>query len=165
VKRLGHDEKGGLLLSQWDLQKRGVWHLHFVLGLETAVEKVWAYEYVAAMRELAPRKGFGFVDGKPLRRPEPAERTANYLSKYLAKWKNDGSCEVTETFLAAGRSYLNYVNRKLTARSRCTMRNLRMARTRWAWLSGLIEDPGLDPWDELVAVCLLDRRPVPSRGP
>jgi hypothetical protein len=56
VKRLGHDAKGGLLLYQWELQKRGVWHLHFVLGLETAVEQVWAYEYVAAMRELAPRK-------------------------------------------------------------------------------------------------------------
>jgi hypothetical protein len=165
VKRLGHDAKGGLLLYQWELQKRGVWHLHFVLGLETAVERVWAYEYVAAMRELAPRKGFGFVDGKPLRRPDRAERVASYLSKYLAKWKEDGSCEVTETVLAAGRSYLNYVSRKLTAQSRCTMRNLRIARIVWAWLSGHIEDPGLHPWDELVAVCLLDRRPVPVRGP
>ena len=33
------------------------------------------------------------------------------------------------------------------------MRNLRVARTVWAWLSGLVEDPGLDPWDELIAVC------------
>jgi hypothetical protein len=41
------------------------------------------------------------------------------------------------------------------------MRNPRIARTVW----GLIEDPGLDSWDELVAVCLLDRRPVPARGP
>lgn len=162
VKRLGHDGKGGLLLYQWELQKRGVWHLHFVLGLETALERAWAFEYVAAMREVAPRKGFGFVDGRPLRRPERAERVA---SKYLAKWKEDGSCEVTETVLAAGRGYLNYVSRKLTAKSGCTMRNLRIARVVWAWLSGLIEDPKLDPWDELVAVCLLDRRPVPVRGP
>src|SRR5215216_276612 len=69
---------------QWELQKRGLWHLHFVVGLETAVERVWASEYVAAMRELAPRYGFGFVDGKPLRRPERAERVAGYVSKYLA---------------------------------------------------------------------------------
>jgi hypothetical protein len=82
-----------------------------------------------------------------------------------AKWNEDGSCEVTETVLAAGRSYLNYVSRKLTARSGCTMRNLRIARIVWAWLSGLIADPRLDPWDELVAVCLLDCRPVPVRGP
>jgi hypothetical protein len=38
--RLGYDAKGGLLLYKWELQKRGVWHLHFVLGLETAVERV-----------------------------------------------------------------------------------------------------------------------------
>ena len=44
-------------------------------------------------------------------------------------------------------------------------KNLRNARRVWAWLSGLIPDPGLDPWDELVAVCLLDRVPVPVRGP
>ena len=44
-----------------------------MLGLETAVERVWAYEYVVAMRERAPRYGFGFVDGKPLRRPQLPE--------------------------------------------------------------------------------------------
>ena len=66
---------------------------------------------------------------------------------------------------SAGRSLLNYVNRALTAKSGCTMRNPRLARIVWAWLSGLIDDPGLDPWDELVAVCLLDRLPVPARGP
>jgi hypothetical protein len=93
--------------------------------LETAVEREWAYEYVGAMRELAPRSGFGFVDGKPLRRPERAERAAGYVSKYLAKWKEDGSCEVTETVLAAGRSYLNYVSQNLTAKSGCTTRALR----------------------------------------
>lgn len=110
------------------MSKRGLWHLHFVLGLENAVERVWAYEYVTAMRELAPRYGFGFVDSKPLRRPERAERIAGYVSKYLAKWEEDGSCVVTETVLAVGRSYLNYVSRKLTAKSGCTMRNLRIAR-------------------------------------
>jgi hypothetical protein len=33
----------------------------------------------------------------------------------------DGSCEVTETVLAAGRSYLNYVSRKTSLRCRITM--------------------------------------------
>jgi hypothetical protein len=165
VGRLGHDRKGGLLLYEWELQRRGVWHLHFVVGLETAVERGWAVEYVRAMRELAPRKGFGYVDARPLQRPEPAERVARYLSKYLAKWQPDGTMEITETVRAAGRTLLNYVSRNLTAKSGCTMRNLRVARVVWAWLSGLIEDPELDPWDELVAVCLLDRRPVPARGP
>jgi hypothetical protein len=165
VRRQGLDRRGGVLLYEWELQVRGVWHLHFVLGMETAWERVWALEYVKAMRELAPKYGFGFVDAKPLRNPEPAERVARYLSKYLAKWKEDGTLEITETVKSAGRSLLNYVSLGLTAKSGCTMRNLRLARIVWAWLSGLIEDPGLDPWEELVAVCLLDRLPVPVRGP
>jgi len=76
LRRLGYEGKGGLLLYEWELQRRGVWHLHFVLGMETAVERAWAIEYVRAMRELAPVKGFGFVDERPLRHPEPAERVA-----------------------------------------------------------------------------------------
>jgi hypothetical protein len=165
LSRHGLDRKGGVLVYEWELQARGLWHLHFVVGLETAWERIWAIEYCKAMRALAPRYGFGFVDDKPLRRPEPAEKVARYLSKYLAKWQEDGTFEITETVKTAGRSLLTYVSRGLTARSCCTMRNLRNARTVWAWLSGLIDDPGLDAWDELVAVCLLDRRPVPMRGP
>ena len=165
LRRQGLDRKGGVLIYEWELQSRGVWHLHFVVGMETAWERVWALEYVKAMRELAAKYGFGFVDARPLRSPEPAERVARYLSKYLAKWQEDGSLEITETVKSAGRSLLNYVTVRLTAKSGCTMRNLRLARIVWAWLSGLIDDPGLDPWQELVAVCLLDRRPVPARGP
>jgi hypothetical protein len=29
VKRVGYEDKGGLLMYEWELQKRGVWHLHF----------------------------------------------------------------------------------------------------------------------------------------
>jgi hypothetical protein len=66
VRRLGHDYRGGLLLYEWELQGRGVWHLHFVLGMETGVERAWAFEYVKALREIGPSKGFGYVDAKPL---------------------------------------------------------------------------------------------------
>jgi hypothetical protein len=86
-----------------------------------------------ALRELAPRYGFGFVDVKPLRKPEPAKRVAGYLSKYLAKWRDDGTLEVSETVRTAGRTLVNYVSRTLTARSGCTMRALRSARMVWAW--------------------------------
>jgi hypothetical protein len=167
VKRLGHDGKGGLLLYQWELQKRGVWHVHFVLGLETAVERVWAFEYVAAMRRLAPRYGFGFVDADPLRRPEPAERVSRYLSKYLVKWSEDGSCDVTETVLSAGRSYLTYVSRKLTGRSGCTMRALRSVRIAWAWRAGLLPDGAINPFDLLTGLLLLEQFELEhrSRGP
>jgi hypothetical protein len=165
VRRLGHDKKGGLLLYEWELQKRGVWHLHFVLGMETGVEQVWAREYVRAMRELAPAKGFGFVDGRPLQHPEPAERVARYLSKYLAKYKADGSMEVTETVQAAGRTLLNFVSRTLTAKSGVTMRALRNVRIAWAWTQGYLPDDVLDPFDLVLAVCLLEQFRPSSRAP
>jgi hypothetical protein len=133
--------------------------------METPVERAWAFEYVRAMRELAPKYMFGFVDAKPLQSPKRGEQAARYISKYLAKWQDDGTLEVSETVKAAGRTLLNYVSRDLTRRSGCTMRNLRMSRVVWAWLTGLIEKPDLDDWDLLVAVCLLDRLPVPVRGP
>src|SRR4051794_4333946 len=107
----------------------------------------------------------GFVDERPLRDPQPALRVSSYLSKYLAKWRDDGTLEVSETVQAAGRALLNYVSRKLTARSGCTMRALRNARVVWAWREGLIPEHGLDEWSFVVAVCLLERVPVPARAP
>jgi hypothetical protein len=165
VRRLGDDYKGGLLMYEWELQRRGVWHLHFVLGMETAVERVWALEYVAALRELGPSCCFGFVDAKPLQSPQPAERASAYLSKYLAKWKDDGSMEVTETVVAARRTLLNYVSRKLTAESGVTMRLLRDVRLAWAWREGFIPDGVLDPLVLLHALCLLERFSAPPRAP
>ncbi len=165
ISRLGSDWKGGLLVYEWELQRRGVWHMHVVVGMETAIERAWAIEYVRALRELAPSYGYGFVDLKPLRNPEPATRVAGYLSKYLAKWREDGTLEVSETVTTAGRTLVNYVSRRLTARSGCTMRALRNARIVWAWREGHFDDHRLNEWDYVVAVCLLDRRPVPLRGP
>lgn len=165
VAGLGSAWKGGLLLYEWELQARGVWHLHFVVGLNTAVERAWAVEYVEAMRELAPAYGFGFVDAKPLLRPEKAARLARYLSKYLAKWHEDGTLEVTETVKAAGRSLLTYVSRRLTAKSGCTMRALRDARLVWAWSEGLIGRPALAREEQVAATCLLLRVPYVARGP
>lgn len=66
IRRLGSSWKGGLLTYEWELQGRGVWHLHVVVGMETAVERAWAFEYVRALRELGSRYGFR------LRRPEAA---------------------------------------------------------------------------------------------
>ena len=165
VRRLGHDFKGGVLVYEWELQSRGVWHLHFVLGMETAVERVWAFAYVAALREVGPSKGFGYVDAKPLRSPQIAEKAATYISKYLAKWSEDGSFEVSETVKAAGRSLLNYVSRRLTAKSGVTMRVLRQVRIAWAWREGLLPDDVLDPFELLFALCLLEQWSAPTRGP
>jgi hypothetical protein len=121
--------------------------------------------YVKAMRELGPSKLFGFVDAKPLRPPQPAEKAASYLSKYLAKWNEDGSFEVTETVKAAGRSLLNYVSRRLTAKSGVTMRVLRQVRIAWAWREGLLPDEVLDGFELLIALCLLEQVAQGVRAP
>jgi hypothetical protein len=165
VRRLGHDYRGGVLLSEWELQGRGVWHLHFVLGMETAVERAWAFEYVRALRVIGPSKGFGYVDAKPLHSPQLAEKTAGYVSKYLAKWNEDGSFEVAETVKAAGRSLLNYVSRRLTAKSGVTMRVLRDVRLAWAWREGHLPAEVLDPFELLHALCLLERFSAAPRAP
>lgn len=34
VKRLGYEYKGGLLMYEWELQRRGLWHLHFILAMD-----------------------------------------------------------------------------------------------------------------------------------
>ena len=117
------------------------------------------------MRELGPRYGFGFVDAKPLQSPRPATDCAGYISKYLAKRQAGGLFEVSETVKAAGRTVLNYVSRRLTARSLCTMRMLRLIRVAWAWREGLIPGPVGDPFEFLVALSLLEQRPAAARAP
>jgi len=164
IRRLGATTNGGVLLYEWELQKRGVWHLHLVLGMETAVERAWAFAYVGALCEVGQAKGFGFIDRKPLHSPQLAERSARYLSKYLVKWRDD-SPEITETVKSAGRTLLTYVSRPLTAKSGCTMRALRNVRLVWAWREGLLPTLTLDPFDFLVAVVLLEQSVVAARAP
>ena len=55
--------KGKLAARVWEKQKRGLAHLHGVISVESAVHIRWAEAYVTALRGLAPRYGFGFVDG------------------------------------------------------------------------------------------------------
>jgi hypothetical protein len=165
VRALGYHKRGGLLAYGWELQKRGVWHLHIVLGMRTAPEREWARAYVDALRRLGPSKGFGFVDEKPLARPREATRGAWYLSKYLAKWQPDGTLEVSETVTAAGRTLLTYVSRDLTTLTGCTMRGLRNARLVWAWREGFLDELRFRPGELIPAIALLDRRALPARGP
>jgi hypothetical protein len=166
LEELGYDgPRFGLLCYEWEFQQRGVWHLHIVLGLETALERAWAHEYVMAMQELAPMYLYGNLDAKPLKRPRPAEQCAGYIAKYLTKRRGDGTFEVTETVTAAGRTLLNYVSRKLTGRTGCTMRALRNARLVWASREGHIAELPLRPGELLVAIALVDRLPLPGRGP
>jgi hypothetical protein len=159
--------KGRLRARMWEKQQRGLAHMHGVLSVGRPAELAWAKAYVEALAELAPRYGFGFVDGweKISRKFWPGGQAGAYLSSYFVRGAGRKT-PITENVLAGDLPRLVvYVDRELTLRTGCTMRNLRNARRVWAWLTGLIPDPGLDPWDELVAVCLLDRKPPPVRGP
>jgi hypothetical protein len=165
LKRLGFDRTGGVLMYEWELQARGVWHLHFIVGMETAVERVWAFEYGKAIRRLAASKGFGFVDLHPLRSPKPATQVGSYLAKYLAKWRDDGTLEISETVKSAGRTLVNYVSRRLTQSSGCTMRSLRVVRIAWAFREGLIPQPSIDPFELLAGLVRLEQSELGARAP
>jgi hypothetical protein len=122
-----------------DLQKRGLAHLHGVLEVSTPAKRTWAEAYVGALRDLAPAKGFGFVDGwhNVGRKFWPGVQAGMYLSSYLAGGKLSGKTAITETVRSADLPKLMvFVGRDLTAISLCTMRNLRNVRRLWAWRRG-----------------------------
>jgi len=159
--------RGRLRARVWEKQKRGLAHMHGVLSVGQPAELAWAKAYVEALAELAPRYGFGFVDGweKISRKFWPGGQAGAYLSGYFVRGAGH-KAPITENVLAGDLPRLVvYVDRDLTLRTGCTMRNLRNARRVWAWLNCFIPDPRLDGWDELIAVCLLDRKSVPARGP
>jgi len=74
-------EPANLLERVWELQKRGVPHLHVVLGYSTLPEIRAAKAFVAALAELADRNDYGFVDRKL--RPVSGKEAARYLASYL----------------------------------------------------------------------------------
>lgn len=103
----------------WEPQARGVLHVHLAMPYDSLRDRRRCDAYVATLKELAPRYGFGFVD---VRKPKPgshALHAAGYLSKYVAK-------SITETAAQARRPA--YVGRHLTTRSGITMRVMRWKR-------------------------------------
>lgn len=119
-----------LLAYTWQLQKRGVLHLHLVLGFETERERAAARCYVAHLRRLARVHGFGYIDARDrdgrtgkATVMEP-HRAAGYLSKYLGE-----SSQLLEAIaLRARPRRVVYVARRLTVVSGTTMRRLRRVR-------------------------------------
>ncbi len=161
-------QKQTLLARVWEKQKRGLAHLHGVVAVSTPAERAWAKVYVTALQEMAPRKGFGFVDGwdKIGRKFWPGDQAGAYLSSYFVGGRGHKAA-ITDNVLAGDLPrVVVFVGRALTQRTQCTMRNLRRARRLWAVLKGLTDTPaGWTERDRLVAACLLAHCPVPIRGP
>jgi hypothetical protein len=161
----GH--KGKILVRVWEKQKRGLAHVHGVLAAGSPNELRWAREYVVALRELAPRKGFGFVDGwhKVGRRLWPGEQAGAYLSSYFVRGRGK-KAPITENVVDGDLPRLVvFVGRQLTATTGCTMRSLRLLRRLWAVSRGWIEPPNLSPSDAATLALLLSRGTRLLRAP
>jgi hypothetical protein len=150
--------KGKLACRVWEKQKRGLAHLHGVISVESPTHRQWAEAYVTALRDMA-RYGFGCVDGwqNVGRKFWPGVQAAAYLSSYFAGGRGR-KMSITENVLDADLPRLVvFVSRDLTARTGCTMRNLRNARRIWAARQGFVTYPNFrfDEW--LAAAALLTR--------
>ena len=113
-----------------------------------------------ALADLAPSKGFGFVDGweKIRDKIKPGVEAAAYLSGYFVKGKGR-KASLTENVQDPDLPrLLVFIGRGLTAETGCTMRNLRLARRLWASRQGLTEPPRLEYREWLAAGHLLARR-------
>lgn len=136
-------------------QRRGVIHYHLALAADSGERKSanrWLVELLkgsaaavdmfrarpgtlerktVSSRGLAAERGFGFVSLEAARYGSAG--VAGYFCKYVAKDGANGRPEIQETVqrVEVGRRRVVYVSSKLTARTRCTMRNLRLRRYYW----------------------------------
>ena len=118
----------------WEKQKRGLAHVHGVIAVGTPAERAWAKAYVTALRDMAPRYGFGFVDGwhKVGRKFWPGEQAGAYLSSDFVAGRGH-EAPITENVAAGDLPRLVvFVGRDLTKRTGCTMKTLRIRRRLWA---------------------------------
>jgi hypothetical protein len=118
------------LARVWQLQRRGVLHIHLVLGFESPREVAAARFYVACLRERHREFGFGCIDardrnGRSGRATvmEP-HRAAGYLSRYLG----ESAQLVRALALACRPRQMVWVALRLKRVSGVTMRRLRRAR-------------------------------------
>lgn len=135
-------------------QRRGVIHYHLALAADTPGRQA-NRSFIAVLKGtaaavatfgarpgtlerksvrpggLAAEFGFGFVSLEVARHGSAG--VAGYFCKYVAKDGESGRPEITETVqrVEVGRRRVVYVSSKLTARTRCTMRNLRLRRYYW----------------------------------
>lgn len=108
----------------WEVQARGLDHLHLVVPYETPSERRRADAYVAALKALAPRYWFGFVDMKATPRERGGGvRAAVYVAKYVGKATRE------ETSPHVRRPM--HVGLYLLRRTGVTMRACRYARYLW----------------------------------
>lgn len=118
-----------LLVRVWELQKRGLLHVHPVLAYSTLAEKRGADRYLEHLDAMRRHYGFGYVERKhQVREPRAA---AAYLSSYFISGKGKKiSLEESVQSNWLPRSII-HVSTELTKHSGITMRTLRLRRYAW----------------------------------
>lgn len=150
-KRAGNCSRIGgsrvrVLARMWELQKRGVLHVHLLVGYTGKREKACADRYVSALSRLAPDYVFGFVDRKPNVK-EPSAGAA-YLAAYFVSGKGS-KLSLHESVREPGLPpSICYVKAELSQRSGVTMRSLRLRRFLWH----AIGQSGLDLLDRYLSI-------------
>lgn len=121
-----------MLARVFELQRRGVLHVHPVLAYSTPAERHAARLYVGHLQKWAPYYGFGFVERKL--RPTSCRAAAAYLSSYFVTGKR-GKLTLQESVRTPNmpRSIV-HVSTKLTQETGVTMRELRFRRFVW-WIA------------------------------
>jgi hypothetical protein len=123
--------RGSLLLLArvWELQKRGVLHVHPVLGYATPRQRAAAIHYRARIEALSEKYGFGFVSQQA--KAMETSAAAAYLSSYFVAGKGRKlSLHESVTSPAMPRSII-HVSPRLTESTGITMRELRFRRFVW----------------------------------
>ena len=142
-----------MLVRVWEMQKRGVLHVHPVLAFSTPAEKRAAQRYVEHLDSLRRQYGFGFVERKQ-RCSEPRAAAA-YLSSYFVRGK--GGKATLEQSVRSNRMprSIVHVSVLLTGISGVTMRSLRMRRYLWWRLRELPRElaRALHDRDRFLALC------------
>ena len=123
-RRDGHRPR--MLARVWELQHRGILHVHPVLAFSTPTERAAARSYFGHLAELAGRYGFGHVDRKL--EPMRARSAAAYLSAYFVTGR-EGKLTLQESVrFPYMPTSIVHVSTTLTQASGCTMRALRWRR-------------------------------------
>jgi hypothetical protein len=118
-----------LLARVWEIQSRGVLHVHPVLGYGTARQMAGARGYLDRLATLGSQYGFGFVHHKREKiKAQPAEAAAAYLSSYFVKGSGRKVAIWESVVSGAMPRSIVHVSVDLTQQTHCTMRNLRLRR-------------------------------------
>ena len=124
-----HGVRSTLLVRAFERQRRGVLHVHPVLGFATPAERHAAHLYAGYLQQFAAHYGFGFTERRL--RKLSAKAAAAYLSAYFVTGRK-GKESLQESVLAPDmpRSII-HVSTDLTQRRGVTMRELRFRRFVW----------------------------------